>query len=81
MSKIVQIAHDELSACQEYLKGQDALGATAPPVTWVDDLAIPLATADAVDLIPLIQTTTQILLHSSALACRSTWIVAKPKWW
>jgi len=61
MSKIVQIAHDELSACQEYLKGQDALGATAPPVTWVDDLAIPLATADAVDLIPLIQTTTQIL--------------------
>ena len=61
MSKMVQIVHEELSACQEYHKGQEALGAAAPPVTWVDDLAIPLATSDAVDLIPLVQTTTQIL--------------------
>lgn len=64
MSKMVKIVHEELSDCPSYQQGHRALGADAPPVTWVDDLAIPLAAAHAEELIPLVQKTTMIL-HST----------------
>ena len=64
MSRMVTLIQEELTSCQSYQQGQATLGAAAPPVTWVDDLAIPLATSVAEDLIPLVQTTTTIL-HST----------------
>ena len=61
MSRMVKIVHEELIKCVSYQEGQAAIGAAAPPVTWVDDLAVPLATASAEDLIPIVQETTAIL--------------------
>lgn len=61
MSRMVTIVHEELNHCKSYQAGQDALGAAAPPVTWVDDLAVPLAVASAEELIPMVQETTAIL--------------------
>jgi hypothetical protein len=61
MANLVQQLHEQLSQCAAYCQGQAALGAQVPPVTWVDDLAVPMATVQPDQLQPLVQEVTAAL--------------------
>lgn len=61
MANLVKQLQEQLSSCAAYCQGQDALGAQVPPVTWVDDLAVPLATIQPDLLQPLVQEVTATL--------------------
>eukprot|EP00435_Cladocopium_sp_Y103_P026769 s2027_g6.t1 len=64
MSRLMHIIGDALQDIPEYVQGHAALGTTVPPISWVDDLAVPVATVDPSQLVPLIQKTIAIL-HST----------------
>ena len=64
MSRIMHQLGDGLVQLPEYVKGCNQLGAQVPPISWVDDLAIPLATEDPHMMLPLIQDTVE-LLHTT----------------
>jgi len=61
MAELVKQLQDQLSSCAAYCQGHDALGVQVPPVTWVDDLAVPLATQQPDLLQPLVQEVTATL--------------------
>ena len=46
MSKVLHQLQDLLDAMPEYRQGQSAIGTRVPPIAWVDDLAIPLASVN-----------------------------------
>jgi len=55
MAKIVQILRDQLHQSSLHRQGQNSLGLEVPPITWVDDLAVPLAATRPEQLRPLVQ--------------------------
>eukprot|EP00435_Cladocopium_sp_Y103_P055424 s705_g18.t1 len=61
MTEILGLLQSTLGQCAAYNDGLRALGTTIPPVTWVDDLAIPLTTRTPDGMIPLIKEVTAIL--------------------
>ena len=67
MSRIMHQLEDGLQQLSDYVRGGELLGAQMPPVAWVDDLAIPLATEDPHKMIPLIQDAVA-LLHATFTA-------------
>ena len=67
MSRIMHQLGDGLQQLSDYVRGGELLGAQVPPVAWVDDLAIPLATEDPHKMIPLIQDAVA-LLHATFTA-------------
>ena len=58
MSEIVNHLREFLDGCTLQCKGHSAIGIATPPVTWVDDLAVPLASERPDDLLPLVQEVT-----------------------
>ena len=63
MTKLIKLIQSQLDADPVYRAGQVALGAWTPLVTWVDDLAVPLATSSPQDLAPLIQRVVAVLFE------------------
>ena len=61
MADLVKQLHEQLLQCQVYCQGQAALGLQVPPITWVDDLAVPMATHQPDQLQPLVQEVTSAL--------------------
>eukprot|EP00435_Cladocopium_sp_Y103_P008964 s985_g2.t1 len=61
MSRLMHIIGERLAEVPEYVQGCAALGVTVPPLSWVDDLAIPLTTTRPELLVSLIQATVEIL--------------------
>ena len=61
MANLVKQLQDQLSSCAAYCQGHEALGVPVPPVTWVDDLAVPLTTQQPDLLQPLVQEVTATL--------------------
>eukprot|EP00435_Cladocopium_sp_Y103_P044546 s1260_g12.t1 len=61
MSRLMHIIGAALDALPVYAQGCAALGETVPPISWVDDLAIPLAVADPAQLVPLIEAAVAII--------------------
>ena len=62
MSKILNLLHDRLQQDASYHAGQQALGCHTHPVTWVDDLAVPLtASSTPGDLVPLTRRVVAVL--------------------
>ena len=61
MADLVKQLHEQLLQCQVYCQGQAALGLQVPPITWVDDLAVPMATNQPDQLKPLVQEVTSTL--------------------
>ena len=55
MAKLVQLLRDQLQQSSLHCQGQASLGVEVPPITWVDDLAVPLAAARPEHLQPLVQ--------------------------
>ena len=55
MAKLVQLLRDQLHRCPLHCQGQTSLGIEVPPITWVDDLAVPLAATRPEQLQPLVQ--------------------------
>jgi len=64
MSRIMHQLGDGLQLLHDYVQGCDQLGTHIPPISWVDDLAIPLATTAPHKMIPLIQDVVA-LLHTT----------------
>ena len=64
MTKLIKLIQARLADDPPYQEGQGILGAWTPPVTWVDDMAVPLVTASPSDLIPLIKQTV-VILHET----------------
>jgi len=58
MSEIIKHLCAFLDGSDLQGKGHQALGIAVPPVTWVDDLAVPLAAENPEDLLPLVQQVT-----------------------
>eukprot|EP00435_Cladocopium_sp_Y103_P060383 s753_g22.t1 len=70
----MHIIGDALKDIPEYVQGCDAIGAEVSPISWVDDLAVPLATTGPEQLVPLIQNAIAILhstfrLHGMTMNC------------
>ena len=55
MSGLLQDLQSELLNMDEYTQGCELLGVYTPPIAWVDDVAIPLATTSPSALIPLVK--------------------------
>jgi hypothetical protein len=66
MARIMDQLEDGLQQLPNYARGCELLGATVPPISWVDDLAIPLAVEDPCMMIPLVQDATALLHKSEA---------------
>lgn len=64
MARIMHQLEAGLQQLPHYARGCELLGTAVPPISWVDDLAIPLAVAEAHLMIPLVQDTTA-LLHAT----------------
>ena len=64
MARIMHQLGAGLQQLPHYARGCDLLGTAVPPISWVDDLAIPLAVEEPGLMIPLIQQTTA-LLHAT----------------
>ena len=52
---------DKLNDIPAYTSGCHAIGVTIPPLSWVDDLAIPVAVTDPAMLIPVVQEVIRVL--------------------
>ena len=52
---------DKLNDIPAYTSGCHAIGVTIPPLSWVDDLAIPVAVTDPAMLIPVVQEVITVL--------------------
>ena len=63
MTRLMERIGDGLNAFPEYQRGCARLGVTIPPILWVDDLAVPLATVEPSQMVPLIKA--MELLHST----------------
>eukprot|EP00438_Fugacium_kawagutii_P025006 Skav230588 [mRNA] locus=scaffold3317:113267:119014:+ [translate_table: standard] len=63
MARIMQQAYQKMQENPVYQEGMDRIGVATPPVIWVDDVAVPLATSRASDLQPLVEDMIR-LLHS-----------------
>ena len=64
MSRIMHQIGEGLQQLPDYERGCALLGTQVPPISWVDDLAIPLATEHPGQMISLIQDTVA-LLHTT----------------
>ena len=64
MSRIMHQLGEGLQLLHDYVQGCDQLGTHIPPISWVDDLAIPLTTTAPHKMIPLIQDVVA-LLHTT----------------
>ena len=53
MARILAQLQPELMALPLFQQGHDAMGASIPPVAWVDDLAVPITTASPEHLVTL----------------------------
>ena len=66
MSGLLQDLQSESMHMDEYTQGCELLGVYTPPIAWVDDVAIPLATTSPSALIPLVK---QVLRTVHLLFC------------
>ena len=55
MSKMMWQIGDKLHTMPAYIQGCQAMGVTIPPLSWVDDLAVPIAVAEPSQLLPLMR--------------------------
>ena len=55
MSKMMWQIGDKLNTMPAYTQGCQAMGVTIPPLSWVDDLAVPIAVAEPSQLLPLMR--------------------------
>eukprot|EP00438_Fugacium_kawagutii_P003800 Skav211113 [mRNA] locus=scaffold3323:140647:145771:+ [translate_table: standard] len=63
MARIMQQAYQKMQENPVYQEGMERIGVATPPITWVDDVAVPLAANRASDLQPLVEDMIR-LLHS-----------------
>eukprot|EP00435_Cladocopium_sp_Y103_P032318 s136_g8.t1 len=63
MVHVLTTLHRALSEISLLQQGLCALGLPAPPVTWVDDVAVPIVVSDAVDLEAAISTVACRTIH------------------
>jgi len=61
MSKMMWQIGDKLEGLPAYTQGCQAMGVTIPPLSWVDDLAVPLAVTDPSLLLPAVRDVVAIL--------------------
>ena len=61
MARIMHQLGAGLQQLPLYARGCDLLGTTVPPISWVDDLALPLTAEKPDQMIPLIQQATALL--------------------
>ena len=64
MSRIMHQLGDGLKQLPNYERGCSLLGTQVPPISWVDDLAVPLTNEHPNQMVPLIQATVE-LLHTT----------------
>lgn len=57
MTPLLQEVHQALMESEDFVAGANAMGTFTPPIAWMDDVAISLATVTAPQLEPLIQYT------------------------
>ena len=55
MSGLLQELQSEMMLMDEYVTRCETLGVYTPPIAWVDDVAIPLATTSPSALLPLVK--------------------------
>ena len=61
IADVLHELHSFLLNNDEFQLGCAAVGVTTPPIAWMDDIAIPLATFSASALVPLVR---EVLLSS-----------------
>ena len=64
MTKVLETLNTSLDAIQSLRIGFQALGFVAPPVAWVDDVAIPIVASQGDQLEPLIHQVVQVTRES-----------------
>ena len=68
MTPLLEEVHQALMASEDFVDGANAMGTFTPPIVWMDDIAISLATLTAPQLVPLIQYTLDAV--HNAFRCR-----------
>ena len=61
MSKMMWQIGDKLNELPLYMQGCQAMGVTIPPLSWVDDLAVPIAVTEPSQLLPLMRDVVGVL--------------------
>eukprot|EP00438_Fugacium_kawagutii_P023694 Skav227677 [mRNA] locus=scaffold2108:24912:25913:- [translate_table: standard] len=61
MAKVIKEAYQELQQLPLYRDGMASHGVSAPPITWADDIAVPVASSRAADLQEVVEQSVQII--------------------
>ena len=64
MARMMRQIEEELQSLPHYLRGCDTLGVQVPPISWVDDLAVPLAT-ELPEQMPALMEAVVVILHNT----------------
>ena len=64
MARMMRQIEEELQSLPHYLCGCDTLGVQVPPISWVDDLAVPLAT-ELPEQMPALMEAVVVILHNT----------------
>ena len=57
LTDMMKELHGALLDSEDFCQGAEAIGTFVPPVAWMDDIAVSLATTTPQQLVPLIQVT------------------------
>lgn len=64
MSRIMTILEEKLDDLEHYVDGKAKMQVDIPPISWVDDLAVPIACGNPSNILPLLEQVTSIV-HST----------------